>query len=139
VLPALIRKFHDAKVNKKESVEIWGTGRPRREFLHVDDMAEACLFIMGLGDEKFQSLLAEEFPLINTGWGKDISIGELAGLIKRIVGYEGDIFFNTEKPDGTPQKLLDTTRLNALGWTPKISLEAGIEKTYQWCLENAIF
>ena len=139
VLPALIRKFHNAKVNREESVEIWGTGTPRREFLHVDDLAGACLFVMCLGDEKFQSLLAEEFPLINIGWGKDISICELAGLIKKIVGYEGEILFNTQKPDGTPQKLLDTTRLNRLGWTPEIPLETGIEKTYQWCRENRIF
>ena len=138
VLPALIRKFHEAKINKKESVEIWGSGTPRREFLHVDDLADACLFIMSLEEEKFRSLLTEEFPLINIGWGKDISIFELAALIKQIVGYGGEIDFNTGKPDGTPQKLLDTSKLNTLGWTPKISLEEGIVKTYRWCLENSV-
>jgi len=139
VLPALIRKFHEAKINRKESVEIWGSGTPRREFLHVDDLADACLFIMSLEDEKFRSLLTEEFPLINIGWGKDISIFELAALIKQIVGYGGEIDFNTEKPDGAPQKLLDTSKLNTLGWTPKISLEEGIVGTYQWCLERSVF
>ena len=138
VLPALIRKFHEAKINRKESVEIWGSGTPRREFLHVDDLADACLFIMSLEEEKFRSLLTEEFPLINIGWGKDISICELAALIKQIVGYGGEIDFNTGKPDGTPQKLLDTSKLNTLGWTPKISLEEGIVKTYRWCLENSV-
>ena len=139
VLPALIRKFHEAKINRKESVEIWGSGTPRREFLHVDDLADACLFIMNLGEEKFRSLLAEEFPLINVGWGKDVSIAELAALIKKVVGFNGDMVFDTGKPDGTPQKLLDTSKLNALGWTPKISLEEGIVKTYKWCLENSVF
>jgi len=139
VFPALIRKFHEAKINKKESVEIWGSGTPRREFLHVDDLADACLFIMSLEEEKFRSLLTEEFPLINIGWGKDISIFELAALIKELVGYVGEIDFNTGKPDGTPQKLLDTSKLNTLGWTPKISLEEGIVGTYKWCLESSVF
>lgn len=139
VLPALIRKFHEAKINMKESVEIWGSGTPRREFLHVDDLADACIFIMSLEEEKFRSLLTEEFPLINIGWGKDISIFELASLIKQIVGYGGEIDFDTGKPDGTPQKLLDTSKLNTLGWTPKISLEEGIVGTYKWCLENSVF
>jgi GDP-L-fucose synthase len=139
VLPALIRKFHEAKINGKKSVEIWGSGTPRREFLHVDDLADACLFIMNLEEERFRSLLAEEFPLINVGWGKDISIGELAALIKKAVGFNGGMVFDAGKPDGTPQKLLDTSKLNALGWAPRITLEEGIVKTYGWCLENSVF
>ncbi len=139
VLPALIRKFHEAKVNNHRAVVIWGSGNPRREFLHVDDLSDACLFLMGLENEKFDTLLAEEFPLVNIGWGKDISIAELASLIKGIVGFKGDMVFDASKPDGTPRKMLDTAKLTGLGWKPKISLEKGIVKTYRWCLENSIF
>ena len=139
VFPALIHKFHEAKTNGLPSVVIWGTGRPRREFLHVDDLADACLFLLNLEDKTFEGLLAEKFPLLNIGWGKDISISELASLIKNIIGYTGDMVFDTTKPDGTPRKLLDTSRLSALGWKPKIALEEGIAQTYQWCLENNVF
>ena len=139
VFPALIHKFHEAKTNGLPSVMIWGTGRPRREFLHVDDLADACLFLLNLEDKTFDGLLAEEFPLLNIGWGKDISISELASLIKNIIGYTGDMVFDTTRPDGTPRKLLDTSRLSALGWKPKIALEEGIAQTYQWCLENNVF
>ena len=139
VFPALIHKFHEAKTNGLPSVVIWGTGRPRREFLHVDDLADACLFLLNLEDKTFDGLLAEKFPLLNIGWGKDISISELASLIKNIIGYTGDMVFDTTRPDGTPRKLLDTSRLSALGWKPKIALEEGIAQTYQWCLENSVF
>lgn len=123
VLPALIRKFHDAKVEGKPYVEVWGTGNPRREFLYVDDLAEACLFLMDSYNES---------EIINIGVGEDISIKELAYIIKEVVGYGGEIRFDLNKPDGSPRKLLDTGRIRALGWRPKISLREGIEKTYRW-------
>jgi len=127
VLPALIRKFHEAKVNDKEEVVIWGTGKPRREFLHVDDLADSLLYLMNNYD-------GDQF--VNVGVGKDISILELAELIKDIVGFEGEIVNDLSKPDGTPRKLLDVTRLNDLGWEAQISLEEGIKDTYQWFKEN---
>ena len=127
VLPALIRKFHEAKERREDEVEIWGTGTPRREFLHVDDLADACLFLMRNYDEE---------PWINVGWGQDVSISELAALVSNIVGFHGSLRFNPAMPDGTPRKLLDTRRLTALGWTPRISLESGIQQTYRWFLEN---
>lgn len=128
VLPALIRKFHEAKMAGEASVPIWGSGTPRREFLHVDDLADACVKLM----EKYSSP-----DIINVGWGKDISILELAELIRDVVGFDGDIELDSSKPDGTPRKLLDTSKLSSLGWTPSISLEEGIRQTYQWyCSAN---
>lgn len=122
VLPALIRKFHTAKTQNQAQVEIWGTGAPLREFLHVDDLAEACLFLMdNYNDELF----------VNVGSGTDISIKDLALLVKNIVGYEGELVFDTSKPDGTPRKLMDVSRINHLGWQHKISLEEGINKVYE--------
>ncbi len=123
VLPALIRKFLEAKENGSSSVEVWGTGTPRREFLHVDDCAEAALFLMNhySGAET-----------VNVGWGVDISIGELAHMIAEIVGFSGAIIFNTDYPDGTPRKVLDTTNLRRLGWKPKIDLRDGIASTIEW-------
>jgi len=126
VLPALIRKFHEAKVNDKDEVVIWGTGKPRREFLHVDDLADALLYLMN-------NYSGDQF--VNVGVGKDISILELAELIKDIVGFEGEIVNDLSKPDGTPRKLLDVTRLNDLGWEAQISLEEGIKDTYEWFKE----
>ncbi len=123
VLPALLRKFHEAKMAGEKSVEVWGSGRPRREFLHVDDMADACVFLMQHYDDE---------QLINIGWGEDVSIAELAALIGRVVGFSGELHFDATKPDGTPRKLLDTTRLKALGWKPRIALEEGIRTTYEW-------
>ena len=127
VLPALLRKFHEAKMRSAPEVNIWGTGKPRREFLHVDDLADACLYLMNHYDGE---------RIVNVGWGIDIAIGELAELIARIVGFEGRLTFDPTMPDGTPRKLLDTQRLTSLGWTPKIPLEAGIRSTYQWFLAN---
>lgn len=121
VLPALIRKFHEAKIQAKPLVEIWGSGSPLREFLHVDDLAAACLFLMQNYDQK---------QFLNIGTGKDISIKELALLVKEVVGYSGDIKFDTTKPDGTPRKLLDVTEMTALGWKYKIELRDGITSTY---------
>ena len=120
------------------AVVLWGSGRPRREFLHVDDLADGCLFLMNLEREKLNSLLtAKRLPLINIGWGKDISIEELAILIKKTVGFDNDIVFDTTKPDGTPQKLLDVARMAELGWKAKISLKDGISQVYRWYLGNA--
>jgi GDP-L-fucose synthase len=123
VLPALIRKFHDAKKENKEFVEIWGTGNPLREFLFIDDLAEACLLLM----EKWDSS-----EIINIGTGKDISIKDLAYLIKDIIKYEGDIIFNEKYPDGTYKKLLDISKIQNLGWNPKTTLKEGIKKTYDY-------
>jgi GDP-L-fucose synthase len=127
VLPALLRKIHDAKEKGVETVEVWGTGKPRREFLHVNDLADACVYLMRNYDR-------EEW--INIGWGRDETIAELAQTIRRVVGFKGTLRFDTSKPDGTPRKLLDTSRLTALGWSPRIELEAGIRSTYEWFLNN---
>jgi GDP-L-fucose synthase len=122
VLPALIRKFHEAKVNGSPSVEIWGTGSPKREFLHADDLADACYYLM---------LNYNEPQLVNIGTGEDVSIKELALLIKDIVGYEGELTWNASKPDGTPRKLMDVSKLKAAGWQYSIGLREGIERTYK--------
>lgn len=127
VLPAMIRKFHDAKMHRKEAVTLWGTGSPRREFLHVDDLADACVFLMNNYNES---------EIVNIGAGEDITIKELAEIIKSVVGYEGEIVWDTSKPDGTPRKLLDVSKLKALGWKPKIGLDVGIKSTYEWYLSN---
>jgi GDP-L-fucose synthase len=126
VLPALIRKFHDAKRRRDARVVVWGTGTPRREFLHVDDLADACLFLMTGYDSE---------EVINVGWGEDISIRDLAFLIREIVGYSGEIEFDASKPDGTSRKLLDSSRMRARGWAPRIPLRAGLESAYLWFLE----
>jgi GDP-L-fucose synthase len=128
-LPALLRKFHEAHVNKQEAVSVWGTGRPRREFLHVDDLAEACLFLMQQEDK---AIAYQDRPLLNIGTGEDVTIKELAELIKEIVGFQGTIVFDTAKPDGTPRKLLDISRISHLGWRPRIPLKQGIRQTYEW-------
>jgi len=133
VLPALIRKFHEAKESKAPEVVVWGTGSPKREFLHVDDMADACVSLMALPDKKYRQLVHDLKPcLINIGMGRDISIKELAELVKDIVGFAGKIVFDTSKPDGTPQKLLDVSRMDTLGWKARISLRQGVESTYRW-------
>jgi len=127
VLPALMRKCHEAKVQGRKDVEIWGTGKPRREFLYVEDLADACLFLMNhyQGDE-----------IVNVGTGEDMTIRDLAEQVAHVVGFEGSLTFDTSKPDGTPQKLLDVSKINALGWKAKTGFKEGIEKTYQWYLEN---
>lgn len=130
VLPALIRKFHEAKVNNAEFVEIWGTGSPKREFLHVDDLAEACVYLM----ENYN-----EAELVNIGTGEDISIKDLALLIKDIVGFEGELRFDTSKPDGTPRKLMDVSKLHSYGWKHQIGLREGITSVYeQYAKEIAV-
>ncbi len=144
VLPALIRKMHEAKARGDNEVVIWGTGNPRREFLYSDDMAEACAFLMGLPDDRFEAILADtKTPaLINIGYGDDVRIAELARLVADSVGFGGKLTQDPSKPDGTPRKLLDISRLKALGWTPKISLEEGIALAYRdflssrWATQN---
>jgi GDP-L-fucose synthase len=127
VLPALIRKIHEAKAAGRSAVTVWGTGTPRREFLHVDDLADAALYLMRRYD-------GEE--IVNVGVGEDISIRELAELVRDVVGYSGELVFDAGKPDGTPRKLLDVSRLHALGWKAGIPLREGVESTYRWFLEN---
>jgi len=134
VLPALIRKFHEAKTINKPFVEIWGTGKPLREFLFVDDLAEAILFLLENVDA--ENLYSLGISQLNIGTGKDISIFDLAKLISEIVEYKGEIVFDTTKPDGTPRKLMDVSRINSLGWKYKTELKEGIQKTYEWFLEN---
>lgn len=130
VLPALIRKFHEAKMNGDATVTAWGTGSPRREFLYCDELADACVFIMNLPDATFDTLLAADEPLINIGWGEDLTIRELTQLVATVVGFRGDVVWDAEKPDGTPRKLLDVSRLSALGWRAKVPLEEGIALAY---------
>lgn len=127
VLPALIRKFHEAKLNQLPEVEIWGSGTPKREFLHVDDLASACLFLM----EQYNS-----GEIINVGSGQEVTIAELAALVKEIVDFAGGLRYNTAMPDGTPRKLLDVSKLSALGWQSRISLRDGIAATYKWFLDH---
>jgi GDP-L-fucose synthase len=129
VLPALLRKFHEAKVAGKDEVEVWGSGNPMREFLHVDDLAEACYFLMKNYNLK---------PFVNVGTGVDIRIGDLAKLIAKVVGFQGDLKFDSSKPDGTPRKLMDVSRMNELGWRHKIELNDGIKQVYNWVLEEGI-
>ena len=134
VLPALIRKFHEAKVKNEKEVVVWGSGKPKREFLFVDDLADAIVFLME--NVNAEDLYEQSISQINIGTGEDLSIGELAQTIKTITGYEGDVLQDLSKPDGTPRKLMDVSRINNLGWKHKISLEEGIKKTYNWFLEN---
>ena len=127
VLPALIRKFHEAKVNNSEAVEVWGTGTPLREFLYVDDMADACVFLMENYDGEQH---------VNIGTGEEVSIRELAETVKEVVGFDGELVFNTDMPDGTPRKLTTVDKLQGLGWKHKVSLDKGIRLAYNWFLEN---
>jgi len=123
VLPALIRRFHEARERGDATMSIWGTGTPRREFLHVDDLADAVTYLLKTYDEE---------PIVNIGWGEDVTIRELAETVADVAGFKGRLVFDSSKPDGTPRKLLDTSRLTSLGWKPKIKLRAGIEQTYAW-------
>jgi GDP-L-fucose synthase len=129
VLPALIRKFIEAQEARKSEVEIWGTGTPRREFLHVEDLADACVFLMSNYSDS---------TIVNVGWGEDVSIAELAEMVAEIVGFKGSLRFDSSKPDGTPRKLLDTTRLSALGWKPRIRLIDGIAETVTWYRDSRV-
>jgi GDP-L-fucose synthase len=129
VLPALIRKTHEAKARGYKSVDIWGTGTPRREFLHVDDLADAIVYLLRNYDGE---------PIVNIGWGEDVTIRELAEMVMSAIGYKGALAFDPTKPDGTPRKLLDVSRLHGLGWRPRISLEEGIAATYTWFKDHAV-
>jgi GDP-L-fucose synthase len=135
VIPALIRKFHEAKINNDSTVTVWGTGTPKREFLYSDDMAEACVFVINLADNIYKPLLASERndglpPLLNLGSNSDLTIAELANLVKSVVEFKGDIIFDTTKPDGTMRKLMDSGRLNQLGWHSKVDIKTGLINSY---------
>ena len=138
VIPALIRRFHEAKVNNAPIVAIWGTGTPKREFLYVDDMANACVHVMGLPKATYDQYTQAMLSHINVGCGYDFSIREVAETISKTVGYQGEITFDTSKPDGTPRKLMDSGRLNALGWQAQTGFEAGLQKAYRDFLVNYI-
>ena len=136
VIPALIRKFHEAKVNNKPFVEVWGSGKPMREFLHVDDMADASIHIMDIDKKTLESEVDPMLSHINIGTGTDITIKDVAQIIKEVVKFNGAIVFNTKIPDGTKRKLLDVSKIEKLGWKYNISLNCGLQETYKWFLEN---
>ncbi|MBI1285115.1 MAG: NAD-dependent epimerase/dehydratase family protein [Thiobacillus sp.] len=144
VIPALIRKFHEARVNNRPAVTVWGTGTPRREFLYSDDMADACVFLMRLPDAQYDTLLGSDEqatgvfmpPLVNIGVGTDLTIKELAESVRRAVDYDGEIVFDPDKPDGTPRKLMDVSRLNRLGWVAETGMAAGLAQAYRDFLEH---
>jgi len=135
VIPAMMRRFHEAKLSGSEKVVVWGTGKPMREFLHVDDMAAACVHVMNFPHDKFVAAVPNPMcSHINVGTGRDVTIAELANTMARVVGYEGAIEFDTSKPDGTPRKLMDVSRLGSLGWEYSVELEQGLGMTYEWFL-----
>ncbi len=136
VIPALMRRFHEAKINNEQKVTVWGSGKPMREFLHVDDMAQASIYVMNLDTTTYQKHTEPTLSHINVGTGKDCTIKEMAETMSTIVGFKGNIEFDSTKPDGTPRKLLDVTRLDKLGWKAKTNLKEGLTITYQWFLEN---
>ena len=136
VLPALMRRLHEAKAAGQPSVTVWGTGRAMREFLHVDDMARASVFVMGMDDAAYAANTRPDLSHINVGTGRDCTIRALAEALARVIGYTGRLAFDATKPDGTPRKLMDVSRLAAMGWQPEIDLEQGLRQTYGWFLEN---
>ena len=137
VIPAMMRRFHEAQLAASEKVVVWGTGKPMREFLHVDDMAAACVHVMSLSYDKFVAAVPNPMcSHINVGTGRDVTIAELAATMARVVGFEGNIEFDTSKPDGTPRKLMDVSRLGSLGWEYSVELEQGLGMTYEWFLGN---
>ncbi|UYI48541.1 GDP-L-fucose synthase [Vibrio natriegens] len=136
VIPALMRRFHEAKLNNDKEVIVWGTGKPMREFLYVDDMAAASVHVMELDSESYQANTEPMLSHINVGTGKDCTIREMAETMAKVVGFEGEVVFDSSKPDGTPRKLMDVSRLASLGWNYKVELETGLRNTYQWFLAN---
>jgi len=136
VIPALMQRFHQAKINNDEEVVVWGTGNAMREFLYVDDMAQASLFVLELDEETYQTNTQPMLSHINVGTGKDITIREMAETMKEVVGYKGKLTFDTAKPDGVPRKLIDIARLDSMGWRCKTDLKAGLNKTYRWYLND---
>jgi GDP-L-fucose synthase len=137
VIPALIRRFHEAKLENRNEVLVWGTGKPRREFMHVDDMASACIYFMNVNQDIYDANTQSMLSHINVGTGVDCTIHELVDTIAKVIGYKGKINFDTSKPDGTPRKLMDITRQKKLGWNASIDLESGIKATYEWFLNNS--
>ena len=138
VVPAMLRRFHEARLSRAPSVTVWGTGTPLREFLHVDDMAAACLHVMALDKPAYDAVTQPMQNHINVGYGSDISIAELAHLVARVVGYDGQILFDATKPDGTPRKLMDSSRLRQLGWHPRVALDQGLAQAYaDYCTHHA--
>jgi len=138
VIPALMRRFHEAKINGDDEVVVWGTGKAMREFLYVDDMAEASLFVLELDKEIYQSHTRSMLSHVNVGTGKDVTIRKMAEIMKEVVGYKGKLTFDTLKPDGAPRKLIDVTRLEKMGWKYSVDLKGGLAKTYKWYLKNCI-
>jgi GDP-L-fucose synthase len=136
VIPAMMRRFHEAKIARDKEVVVWGTGKPMREFLHVDDMAAASVYVMGLPVAEYRAQTEPMLSHVNVGTGVDCTISELAHTMAAVVGFEGELVFDTTKPDGTPRKLLDVSRLKAMGWEATISLREGLAGTYQWFLDN---
>lgn len=136
VIPALLRRFHEAVESGAEEVTVWGSGKPRREFLHVEDMARACVHVMNLDSKTYERFTSPMLSHINIGTGKDCSIRELAETMAEVTGFTGEIRFDTSKPDGTPRKLLDISRIKTLGWEPRIPLEEGLHSTYEWFVKN---
>ena len=136
VIPAMLRRFHEAKLGDQAEVVVWGTGKPMREFLYVDDMASASVHLMELDLEKYNSITRPQLSHLNVGSGVDCTIAELAGTIADVTGFKGELVFDTTKPDGTPRKLMDSSKLQSTGWSPAHSLKKGLEKTYQWFLAN---
>ncbi|OQW71928.1 MAG: GDP-fucose synthetase [Proteobacteria bacterium ST_bin11] len=136
VIPALIRKFHDAKVGNSPTVSVWGTGKAMREFLHVEDMAAACLHVMALSKDQYQSCTEPMLSHLNVGTGQDVTVRELAETIQDVVGYQGQISWDSTKPDGTPRKLMDISKLESLGWQPNVALKEGLDRTYKWFIEH---
>lgn len=136
VIPAMMQRFHDAKLAGDAKVVVWGSGKPMREFLHVDDMAAASLHIMGLSTNQYRAATESQLSHINIGSGEDCSIRQLAEIMRDVVGFQGALVFDTSKPDGTPRKLLDVSRVNSLGWRASVGLREGLEITYQWFIEN---
>jgi GDP-L-fucose synthase len=136
VIPALMRRFHEAKVNNDAEVIVWGTGNAMREFLYVDDMAEASLFVLELDEQTYQANTRPMLSHINVGTGKDVTIREMAETMKEVVGFKGNLTFDTTKPDGSPRKLIDVSRLSNMGWKYSINLEDGLKKTYEWYLNQ---
>lgn len=138
VMPALIRRFHEAVERGTDQVVIWGTGRPRREFLHVDDMAEASLFVFNLDKESYGANTEPMLSHINVGFGEDVTIAQLAQMIANVTGFEGEIVFDATKPDGTARKLMNSDRINLMGWQPRVNLAQGLSETYEWFVSNVV-
>lgn len=138
VIPGIMRRFHEAKMNNDKEVSVWGSGKAMREFLYVDDMAAASLFVLELDEETYQANTKPMLSHINIGTGVDVTIRELAETMKKVIGFEGDLVFDTTKPDGPPRKLIDVSRINAMGWKYSVDLEDGLKTTYDWFLKNAL-